>query len=264
MPIKTAKAAAAALIALAASIAGGTAFASGGGACAPKESWQELHAPAGIAGKASLQRGARNFMNYCLGCHSLQYMRYSRIGADLGLSDEQLKNNLVLPGTTVNDYIHSPMPSKEAETWFGRAPPDLTLIARSKGADYVYQFLKTFYVDEAKSTGANNLALKDTAMPPVLAALQGPQKAVFVLEKCHEKGEEKMIRRFDRFEQSEPGRMTPEEYDGFVRDTVAFLDYAAEPARAKRQALGIWVVLFLSVFTLFAWLLKKEIWKEVH
>lgn len=244
----------------------GPAWASGGGsgsACEAPEAWKKWHADSGIAGTASLQRGARNFMNYCVGCHSLKYIRYSRIGRDLGIPEEIVTRNLTF-GNSVHDYVTSPMPAADAEQWLGRAPPDLSLITNSKGADYVYRFLKTFYLDDSKSTGVNNFALPDTAMPFVLSALQGSQKAVFVLEKCAEGGTEKMVRRFDRFEQAVPGRMAPAEYDAFVRDTVAFLDYVAEPVRAKRQALGIWAILFLAVFTLFAWMLKREIWKDVR
>jgi ubiquinol-cytochrome c reductase cytochrome c1 subunit len=244
----------------------GTAQAAGGhgGACAPKEPWKAWHADSGVGSTASLQRGARNFMNYCSGCHSLQFMRYSRLAADLGLTEEQLKKDLMFTSESVHEYVKSSMPAKESEEWFGRTPPDLSLISRSRGTDYLYQFLKGFYVDDTRPTGANNLVLKDTAMPFVLADLAGHQKAVFTLEKCVENGEEKMVRNFDRFESAAPGSLSELEYDQFVRDTVNFLQYVGEPVQAKREKLGLWVILFLAVFTLFAWMLKKEIWKDVH
>jgi ubiquinol-cytochrome c reductase cytochrome c1 subunit len=241
------------------------------GAAAAKEEpaggaqdWDKWVADTDITSTASLQRGARNFVNYCLGCHSLQYIRYSQVAEDLNLTEEQMKANLMFTGERAHDYILSSMPPADAERWFGRAPPDLSLMARARGRDHIYRFLKTFYVDESRPTGVNNLALENAAMPHVLADLQGLQKAVFVLEKQHEAGQEKMLRRFDHFEPVSPGRMNEAEYDAFVNDIVNFLDYVGEPVRAKREHLGIWVILFLLVFTGFAWALKKEIWKDVH
>jgi ubiquinol-cytochrome c reductase cytochrome c1 subunit len=241
-------------------VAGAAVANEGGGG----ESWRSWTADTDITSTASLQRGARNFVNYCLGCHSLQYVRYSQVAQDLSLTDEQVQANLMFTGERPHDYILSPMPPADAARWFGRAPPDLSLIARARGRDHIYQFLKTFYLDESKPTGVNNLALENAAMPHVLADLQGLQKAVFVLEKEHEGGQEKMLRRFDHFEPASPGRLNEEEYDAFVKDTVNFLDYVSEPVRVKREQLGIWVILFLLVFTGFAWALKKEIWKDVH
>jgi len=245
---------------LVATLLSGTAAASEGGG----ESWRSWHADTDINSQASLQRGARNFVNYCLGCHSLQYVRYNRIAADLGLTEELLKKNLMFTGERPFDFVLSALPAADAETWFGRPPPDLSLIARAKDTDYLYQFLKTFYLDDSKPTGVNNLALENAAMPHVLADLQGLQKAVFVLEKHDEGGQEMMLRRFDHFEPVAPGRLSEAEYDAFVNDLVNFLDYVSEPVRAQREHLGIWVVLFLIVFTLLAWALKKEIWKDVH
>jgi len=245
---------------LVATLLSGTAAASEGGG----ESWRSWHADTDINSQASLQRGARNFVNYCLGCHSLQYVRYNRIAADLGLTEELLKKNLMFTGERPFDFVLSALPAADAETWFGRPPPDLSLIARARDTDYLYQFLKTFYLDDSKPTGVNNLALENAAMPHVLADLQGLQKAVFVLEKHDEGGQEMMLRRFDHFEPVAPGRLSEAEYDAFVNDLVNFLDYVSEPVRAQREHLGIWVVLFLIVFTLLAWALKKEIWKDVH
>ncbi len=231
-----------------------------------RQTWRHWKADNEIRSTASLQRGARNFVNYCLGCHSLKYMRYNRIAEDLDMTEEQVKANLMFTGERRFDQVLSPMPAKSAEAWFGHAPPDLSLITRAKGPDYVYQFLKTFYADDSRAatTGVNNLALEGTAMPHVLSELQGVKKAVFVLEK-HGTGEgEQMVRRFEKFELVKPGKLEPAEYDEFVRDTVNFLDYVGEPIRLKRERLGIWVIAFLLVFTGFAYALKKEIWKDVH
>jgi ubiquinol-cytochrome c reductase cytochrome c1 subunit len=248
-----------ALVLLAVLLSGGALASEGGG-----EAWRSWHAGNDIANETSLQRGARNFVNYCLGCHSLQYMRYNRMAEDLGLTQEQLKTNLMFTGERPFDVIKSAMPPSDAETWFGRAPPDLSLTARAKGPDYLFQFLKTFYLDAERPSGVNNLALENAAMPHVLADLQGTQKGVFVLEKKSDGNGEQMVRVFDHFEQVTPGRLSAAEFDEFVRDTVNFLDYVGEPIRAKRESLGLWVVLFLIVFTGFAWALKKEIWKDVH
>ena len=155
------------------------------------------------------------------------------------------------------------MPPKDAESWFGKTPPDLTLMARARGRDYLYQFLKTFYVDPSRQTGTNNLRLPATAMPDVLSELAGLKRAVFheVMTKT-EAGQHEQV--FDQFEVIAPGRLSDSEYDRFVRDTVNFLDYVSEPTQAARRALGVWVVLFLLVFTWLAWLVKREYWKDVH
>lgn len=225
--------------------------------------WQSWKAHNEINDTASLQRGASHFMNYCQSCHSLKYMRYSRMAEDLGITDELLRTRLVPEGAKPTDYIVSSFPHAEGEAWFGRAPPDLSLIARAKGTDYVYRFLKGFYLDETRPIGTNNLALPGAAMPAVLSDLEGVKRAVF-----HEGGEEAgghgggpVVTRFDMVA---PGALSAEEFDTFVRDTTNFLDYVGEPSQAKRVHLGIWVVLFLLVFTWFAYLLKVEYWKDVH
>jgi ubiquinol-cytochrome c reductase cytochrome c1 subunit len=218
-----------------------------------------------VSNLASLQRGARNFMGYCQGCHALKYVRYSRMAEDLDIPPEQLEKYLLPPGDKPADYILTSMPATDAETWFGKAPPDLSLIARSRGVDYLYQFLKTFYVDPSKATGTNNLRLEGTAMPHVLSELEGVKKAVFRTEETKgEDGKPHTERVFDKFETVVPGRLSADDYDAFVRDTVNFLDYAGEPAQTKRRSLGVWVVLFLIAFTWLAMLLKKEYWKDVH
>ena len=190
---------------------------------------------------------------------------FSRIhiyDADLS-SEAQMEKLLLLPGAKKGDYITTPLSAADAEAWFGKAPPDLSLITRSKGSDYVYQFMKTFYADPSKPTGVDNLALPGTAMPHVLSALQGVQEAKFkVVEKTVD-GSKVTEKIWESFETGEPGQLSAEEYDAFLRDTVNFLEYAGEPYKAKRLSLGVWVILFLLVFTLFAYLLKQEYWKDI-
>jgi ubiquinol-cytochrome c reductase cytochrome c1 subunit len=217
--------------------------------------WQSWTASANVTDTASLQRGARDFAGYCLGCHSLQYERWSRLGQDLNIPQKLLVKDLIPPGETPADYITSPMIESDAEKWFGKAPPDLSLMARARGTDYLYQYLKTFYVDPSRATGANNMALPQSAMPDIVAPLEGLKMAVY-----KNVGQEQV---FDHFKQIAPGSMTPQQFDQFVHDLVNFLDYVGDPQRAMRHAMGIWVVLFLLVFTWFAWLLKREFWKDV-
>ena len=218
--------------------------------------WESWHANTNVTDMPSVQRGARNFVSYCLGCHSLKYQRWSRLGTDLSIPPDLLQKDLIPPGDRASDYILTTMPAKDAETWFGKTPPDLTLMARARGPNYLYQYLKTFYVDPTRQTGANNLRLPTTAMPDVLSELEGLKRAVF-RDVDHEQV-------FDHFETLAPGRLSAAEYDGFVRDTVNFLDYVSEPTQAARRALGVWVVLFLLLFTWLAWLMKREYWKDVH
>jgi ubiquinol-cytochrome c reductase cytochrome c1 subunit len=218
------------------------------------------HANNDVTNTASLQRGAANFVNYCLGCHSAQYVRYNRLAADLGLTEEQLVENLMFTGDRPHDTMRSAMNADDAKRWFGVQPPDLTLIARSRGTDYVYTFLRSFYLDPAKATGVNNLALPGTAMPHVLWTLQGYQEAVWEGEMDEQGVAQK---HFKEFNLASPGSMTAEEFDEFVRDTVNFLEYIAEPAQMQRRSLGFPVIAFLIVFTLIAWALKKEFWKDV-
>ncbi|MBM4191502.1 MAG: cytochrome c1 [Gammaproteobacteria bacterium] len=229
----------------------------------PNAAWMEWKPGNDVGNIASLQRGAANFMGYCSGCHSLKYVRYSRVAGDINIPEEQMEKLLLLPGTKKGDYITAPMSKADGEAWFGKAPPDLSLITRSKGPDHVYQFLKTFYVDPKSVNGTNNLALPNTAMPFVLSALQGVQEAKFRTVERAVDGETLTERQWDSFELSSLGQLSPEEYDAFVRDTVNFLEYVGEPVKAKREALGIWVILFLLVFTGLAYLLKQEFWRDV-
>jgi ubiquinol-cytochrome c reductase cytochrome c1 subunit len=207
----------------------------------------------------SLQRGARNFMNYCSGCHSLKYLRYNRMAADLQIPESELPN-LMFTSSKPFDGINSAMPA-DAEGWFGRQPPDLSLIARARGGDYIFSFLKGFYADKSRIWGVNNLYLPNAAMPHILYPLQGSQKPVFK-NIPDGGGSARMV--LTGVEPMTPGAMKPEEYDQFVRDITNFLEYAAEPIRAKRQSLGVFVMLFLLVFFVLAYLMKKEYWKDVH
>jgi ubiquinol-cytochrome c reductase cytochrome c1 subunit len=208
----------------------------------------------------SLQRGARNFMNYCSGCHSLKYLRYNRMATDLKIPESELAGNLMFTSEKAFDTINSAMP-KDSEGWFGKQPPDLSLVARAKGLDYLYSYMKGFYVDKTRPWGVNNLYLPSAAMPDVLAQLHGLQKPVFKNEP-DEHGSARMV--LVGVDAMTPGALKPEEYDQFVRDIVNFLDYAGEPVKDRRQTMGVFVTLFLLVFFVFAYLLKKEYWKDVH
>jgi ubiquinol-cytochrome c reductase cytochrome c1 subunit len=219
-----------------------------------------LPAGADIKNSESLQRGARNFMNYCSGCHSLKYLRYNRMATDLKIPESELPGNLMFTADKVFDTVNSAMP-KDSEAWFGKQPPDLSLIARARGVDYLYSYMKGFYVDKTRPWGVNNLYLPSAAMPDVLAQLHGLQKPVFKNEP-DEHGSARMV--LVGVDAMTPGALKPEEYDQFVRDIVNFLDYAGEPVKEKRQSMGIFVMLFLLVFFVFAYLLKKEYWKDVH
>ncbi len=213
-----------------------------------------------VSNRASLQRGAANFVNYCLGCHSAKYVRYNRIAEDLGLTEQQLIDNLMFTGERPFDTLRTGMNPDDAKNWFGVTPPDLSLIARSRGTDYLYTFLRSYYADPSKATGVNNLVLPGTAMPHVLWELQGTQEAVWEGEVDAQGNAQ---RHFREFKLASPGKLEPEAFDAFVRDTVNFLDYIAEPMQVQRQSLGYKVIAFLVFFTLLAWLLKKEYWKDV-
>jgi ubiquinol-cytochrome c reductase cytochrome c1 subunit len=224
--------------------------------------WQAWEPGNDVKSTASLQRGASGFVNYCSGCHSLKYVRWSRLAADLNIPDAMLAEQLLPPGAKSTDYMVAGFPKADAENWFGKVPPDLSLVARSRGTTWVYQFLKGFYADPTRATGTNNLVLEGAAMPAVLSSLEGVKAAVFAGHEGEASGHGGKA--VERFETLAEGSLTPAEYDAFVRDIVNFLDYASDPSQAWRRAMGIWVVLFLLVFTGFAWFLKKEYWKDVH
>ena len=208
----------------------------------------------------SLQRGAANFMNYCSGCHSAQYVRYKTIGKDLDLSEEMLVDNLMFNAEKTFETIQASMPADDAARWYGTAPPDMSLMARAKGTDYVYNFLKGFYVSAKSPTGVDNLILAGTSMPHVLWELQGYQTAHF---SEHQNEDGSVTTAFEGFEQVTPGKLDSEDYDEFVRDTVNFLAYIAEPVRGFRMVLGKWVIIYLIFFLIIARMLKKQIWKDV-
>ena len=217
------------------------------------------HAGTDLGDRASLQRGAQLFMNYCAGCHSLQFLRYSRMADDLGLTEEEVMTHLNLTGASFGDHILSSMPAEQATKWFGQIPPDLTLVTRVRGSDWVYTYLKSFYLDETRPLGWNNTLFPNASMPNPFWKQQGLQHAVFG-ERNPETGETPI----EKLEVSSPGTQSAAEFDQTVRDLTAFLEYAGEPAALKRQSIGVWVILFLSFLTLLAWLLKNEYWRDVH
>lgn len=214
--------------------------------------------PAGnnVGNVPSLQRGARNFMNFCAGCHSAKYVRYNSIAKGLDLTEEQVIENLMFNAEKTFETIQASMPTEAAARWFGQPPPDMSLVARSRGTDYIYNFLKGFYLDSDSPTGVDNLHLPGTSMPHVLWELQGYQRAVFEESDAGEPV-------FSHFEDVSSGVMSPEDYDAFIRDTVNFLEYISEPVRATRRVLGVWVLMFLTVFLIIATMLKNQIWKDV-
>lgn len=219
------------------------------------------HAGNDVENIASLQRGARNFVNYCAGCHSARYVRYSRLARDLGLSEAQVMENLMFSGERIHDTMRASIKAEDAARWFGVPPPDLTLIARSRGVDYIYSFLRSFYLDPSRPTGVNNLVLPGASMPHVLWQLQGFQEAKY--EGKSDAEHNAVHKEFKGFELAKTGSLSPEEYDRFVRDTVNFLDYIGEPMQLERRLLGMRVLVFLFVFFLFAYFLKKEFWKDI-
>ncbi|MDQ3288044.1 MAG: cytochrome c1 [Pseudomonadota bacterium] len=211
-----------------------------------------------LSDRGSLQRGAKLYMNYCSGCHSLKYLRYSRIAEDLGLTEEQVQNNLNFTGVAVGEQIHTAIPAAESTEWFGQAPPDLSLVSRVRGSDWVYTYLKSFYLDESRPVGWNNLVFPNASMPNPLWQLQGLQHAEYG-ELNPALGE----RPVTALTVTRPGEQDEQAFNQTVRDITAFLEYAGEPAALKRQSLGVWVILFLALFTFLAWLLKTEYWRDV-
>ncbi|MGQ0699121.1 MAG: cytochrome c1 [Panacagrimonas sp.] len=211
----------------------------------------------------SVQRGAKIFMNYCSGCHSMQFMRYSRVAQDLEIPEDLLKANLMFTSDKTGDVILSAIPKAEATKWFGQAPPDLTLETRARGEDWVYSYLKSFYLDPARPLGVNNLVLPGASMPHVLWEMQGwNAKADAAHEGEHAEGGHGGHK--DPFKQVQAGKLSGDDYDKFVGDLVNFMAYAAEPGRSARQALGGKVIVYLLILLGFAYLLKKEYWKDVH
>lgn len=209
--------------------------------------------------KASLQRGAKYFVNYCLSCHSMKYVRYSRVAADLGLQEEEVQRWLNFTGAKFGEPMVVAMKPDDAAKWIGAIAPDLSLTARVKvgGADWIYTYLKSFYVDPKRPVGWNNTVFPNASMPNPLWELQGVQ----VAEMGQDAHGQPMVK---GFQLASPGKLSAEQYDGVARDIANFMEYAAEPAALKRQAIGAYVVLFLAFLTFVAWLLKSEYWRDVH
>ncbi len=228
------------------SLVSGMAVASGGG---PKLDKANID----LGDKASLQRGARIFMNYCMSCHSASFMRYNRMGSDLGLTDELVKENLMFAGDKVGDLMKASMPADVAKAAFNTVPPDLSLTGRSRGADWIYTYMRSFYRDPGAVSGWNNSVFDKVAMPHVLYELQGEQRPVMD-EAGHITG----------FELARAGSMSEKEYDAAMRDLAAFMVYLAEPAKLVRYRIGFYVMVFMFVFFFLTYLLKKEYWRDVH
>ena len=240
----------------------GTARAAGGGYpwdTFPKERVNDM---------AALQNGAKLFTNYCLNCHAASYVRYNRM-RDIGLSEQQIKDNLLFTDGKVGDLMKSAMDPKEAKDWFGAVPPDLSLVARSRsavgmgtGADYLYTYLRTYYRDDSKITGWNNLAFPNVGMPHALWELQGQQRAVFAEEKDPHDAT-KTLHVFKGFEPITAGTLSAAEYNTAIADLVAYMSWMAEPQKTDRVRLGVWVLLFLGIFTVIAWRLNAAFWKDI-
>ena len=220
-----------------------------------------------VSDMAALQHGAKLFVNYCLNCHSAAYMRYNRLH-DIGLNDDQIKKNLLFAGEKVGELMTVAINAKDAKDWFGAQPPDLSVIARSRagdngsGADYLYTYMRGFYRDETRPTGWNNLVYPAVAMPHVMWELQGEQRALFVEEKDpHDPT--KTLHLFKGFEQTKPGSLSKGDYDIAMADLVAYLQWMGEPAQNQRFRMGVWVLLFLAVFTVIAWRMNASFWKDI-
>ena len=216
------------------------------------------HAGTDLGDTASLQRGAKLYMNYCSGCHSLKYLRYSRMAEDLGLTEDQVQANLNFIGAKPGEQVNVAMTVADGEQFFGKMPPDLSVISRVRGSDWIAAYLKSFYLDETRPVGWNNTVFPNASMPNVLWEMQGLQHAEYgAADAGGERPVEKLVL-------AQPGSQAPAQFDQTVRDITAFLEYAGEPAALKRQSLGVWVILFLAFFTFLAFLLKKEYWRDVH
>jgi ubiquinol-cytochrome c reductase cytochrome b subunit len=223
--------------------------------------------------KASLQNGAKLYMNYCLGCHSLQYARYNRVAEDLGIPEDLFLENLVFdPNIKIGSLIHNAMAEDNAKAWFGANPPDLTLVSRARQPEWLYTYLRNFYRDDARPYGVNNRVFKDVGMPHVLLELQGMQECALGPVAAHNggvkrdplTGENILEEPCGQFAISEAGSMSPQEFDVAMYDLVNFLAYMAEPMAADRKRIGSMVLLFIALFFVFAWLLNREYWKDVH
>ena len=216
------------------------------------------HAGTDIGDRGSLQRGAKLYMNYCAGCHSLKYLRYSRMAEDLGLSEDEVMENLNFSGAKVGEQVNVALTEEHAKQWFGKMPPDLSVISRVRGSDWIFTYLASFYQDESRPLGWNNQLFANASMPNPLWEMQGLQRPVYG-KKDAATGDIPV----ERLEIAQPGTQGKVEFDQTVRDITTFLEYAGEPAALKRQSMGVWVILFLAFFTFLAFLLKKEYWRDV-
>jgi ubiquinol-cytochrome c reductase cytochrome c1 subunit len=212
-------------------------------------------APVNLTDQESLQRGARMFVNYCLNCHSANVMRYSRL-QDLGLTEEQIKDNLMFAAEKPGETMKVSMAKTDGKAWFGATPPDLSVISRSRGADWLYTYLRSFYRDDSRATGWNNTVFDKVGMPHVMWNLQGELAPVYKTQGGHEV--------IERLELVKPGSVTLAQYDAMVGDLVNYLVWMGEPAQVQRKQLGVIVLLFLAVFFVVAYYLKKEFWKDIH
>lgn len=224
--------------------------------------------------EASLQNGAKLFVNYCLSCHSASYARYNRVAADLNIPESLLKENLMFTTEKTGDLMTTTMPAEDAKRWFGVTPPDLTLVSRVRKPDWVYTYLRAFYQDESSPSGWNNSLFENVAMPHALYELQGVQRLVGKVHADEHKDDShgqshgteinRTIVGDAEFELVHPGKLTPEEFDDAMLDLTAFLVYLAEPAQLQRHKIGIFTLLFLIILMGLAYLLKKEFWRDVH
>jgi ubiquinol-cytochrome c reductase cytochrome c1 subunit len=219
--------------------------------------------------QSSLQRGAKYYMNYCSGCHGLRYMRYSQMAQGIGVTDDEgavnaaiMKSNLMFTADNIGDQIRTSMDPKMAKQWFGTKIPDLTLEAKSRGPEWIYNYLLSFYPDPKRPFGVNNTVFPEVAMPNVLAPLQGIQKPVYEIIGYDE--DKRPIQVVKGFELVEKGALTPQEFQQVTYDLVNFLSFAADPKKIQRERAGVIFLLFLVIFTLFAYLLKREYWKDVE
>jgi ubiquinol-cytochrome c reductase cytochrome c1 subunit len=217
-------------------------------------------APVNYKDHESLQRGAAVFVNYCLSCHSASYMRYSRM-TEIGLTEQQIKDNLLYAASKPGSIMSVAMRPKDAKEWFGAAPPDLSVITRSRGADWVYTYLRSFYRDDSRPTGWNNIVFDKVGMPHVLQELQGHLAPVY---RSEESAEGKTHQVIDHLKLVKPGKLTQAEYDAVTADLVNFLSWVGEPAKGTRQTTGLFTLLFLGLFFVVAFYLKKTFWKDVH
>lgn len=232
-----------------------------GGALAAETGYTMRSANVDLGDRASLQSGAKYFMNYCLSCHSANYMRYKRMARDLGLTDQEVEQNLMFASDKIGSTMTVALQPEQGKKWFGAPPPDLSVRARARGADWIYNYLLTFYLDPSRPWGVNNVVFPNTAMPDVVWHLQGLQKADFKTVKNADGQDQQVL---EKLEITQPGTLNPAQYRRAVRDITAFLVYVGEPAKLVRYGIGGWVLLFLALFFVLSYVLYKEYWKDVH